>query len=303
VERLNYYSNLIYRIGIKRAHITNSYLNSSTVSEWTKTKYGVPQGSILGPLLFLVYVNDLPRAVEHKALPILFADDASILLTSPNIFQLQSDLNIVFEQLKKWLKSDLLFLNLDKTHFIQFNNKGKCPSTAQIKYEDKQISIANETKFLGLYINNNLSWKTHIESMKSKLSSACYAVRSVKPYVTTYTLKLVYDSNFHSVMIFSLLFWWNSPYSIKIFRLQKKIIRIMMGCRSRNSCKKLFFNLEILPFPSQYILLLLLFKMRNKNQFLINSEIYHINTRQHANLHQPSINVTKYQKGGVLFRC
>jgi hypothetical protein len=134
----------------------------------------VPQGSILGPLLFLVYINDLPKAVEHKALPILFADDTSISLTSPNIFQLQSDLNIVFEQLNKWFKSNLLFLNLDKTHFIQFNNKGKCTSTAQIKHEDKQISIAKETKFLGLYINNSLSWKTHIESSQSKLSSACH---------------------------------------------------------------------------------------------------------------------------------
>jgi len=66
-----------------------------------------------------------------------------------------------------WFKANLLFLNLDKTHFIQFNNKGKCTATAHIRYEDKQISIANETKFLGLYINNNLSWKTHIESINT----------------------------------------------------------------------------------------------------------------------------------------
>ena len=93
----------------QKFHITNSYLNLNTGTKWTKTKYGVLQGSILGPLLFIVYINDLPKAVEHKALPILFADDTSILLTSPNIFQLQSDLNIVFEQLNKWLKSNLLF--------------------------------------------------------------------------------------------------------------------------------------------------------------------------------------------------
>jgi len=89
----------------------------------------------------------------------------------------------------------------------------------------------------------------------------------------------------------------HTPDSIKIFRLQKKIIRIMMGCRSKDSCRKFFFNLEILPLPSQYILSLLLFMIRNKNQFLVNSEIHHIYTRQHANLYQPSLNVTKYQKG------
>jgi hypothetical protein len=86
----------------QRVQITNSYLNSNTVSKWTKIKYGVPQGSILGPLLFLVYISDLPKAIQHTAFPILFADDTSILLTS-NI-EMQSDLNIVFEQLIKWFK-------------------------------------------------------------------------------------------------------------------------------------------------------------------------------------------------------
>jgi hypothetical protein len=98
-------------------------------------------------------------------------------------------------------------------------------------------------------------------------------------------------------MTYGLLFWGNSPDSITIFRQQKRIIRIMLGCRPRDSCRELFFKLEILPLPSQYILSLLLFMMRNKKQFLTHSEIYHINTRQHANLHLPLVNVTKYQKG------
>ena len=82
-----------------------------------------------------------------------------------------------------------------------------------------------------------------------------------------------------------------------IFMVANKIVRIMMGCRSRDSCRKLFLNLEILPLPSQYILSLLFFMTRNKNQFQVNSEIHQINTRQHANLHHPSANVIKYQKG------
>jgi len=191
----------------------------------------------------------------------------------------------------------MVFSNSDETHFIQFNNASKCTSVTEIEYEDEQINIANETKFLGLYINNTLSWKTHIESIKNKLSSACYVMRLVKPYVTANTLKVIHYSYFHSIMIYGLIFWGNSPDSVKIFRLQKKIIRIMMGCRSRDSCRKLFPNLEILPLPSQYILSLLLFMIRNKNQFKVNSEIHQINTRQHANLHQTFVNATKYQKG------
>jgi len=122
-------------------------------------------------------------------------------------------------------------------------------------------------------------------------------MRLVKPHVTANTLKVIYCSYFHSVMTYGLIFWGNLPDSIKIFRLQKKIIRTMMGCSSRDSCRKLFPNLEILSLPSQYILSLLLFMLRNKNQFQIHSEIHQINTRQRANLHQPSVNATKYQKG------
>jgi len=81
-----------------------------------------------------------------------------------------------------------------------------------------------ETQFLGLFINNNLSWKTHIGCIKSKLSSALYAMQSVKPYVTINTLKMIYYSCFHSVMTYGSLFWGHSSHSIKIYKLQKKII-------------------------------------------------------------------------------
>jgi hypothetical protein len=121
----------------QRVQITNSCNNSNTVSKWTKIKYGVPQGSILGLLLFLVYIIDLPKAIEHKALPVLLADNTSILLTSPNITQMQSDFNIIFEQLIKWFKSNFHFLNFDKTCFIHFSNKSHCTSDIQITYEDK----------------------------------------------------------------------------------------------------------------------------------------------------------------------
>jgi hypothetical protein len=92
----------------------------------------------LGLMLFLVYINNLPKAIEHKALPILFADVTSILLTGPNNTQMQSDFSIIFEQLIKWLKSNLVFLNFDKTYFIQFTNKSNYTSDIQITYEYKQ---------------------------------------------------------------------------------------------------------------------------------------------------------------------
>jgi hypothetical protein len=80
----------------QKVQITNSYLNSNTISKWTKIRYGVPWGSILGPLLFLVYINDLSKAIEHKDFPILFADNTSILLTSRNNTQMQGVFNTIF---------------------------------------------------------------------------------------------------------------------------------------------------------------------------------------------------------------
>ena len=154
--------------------------------------------------------------------------------------QFQSDLNVAFGQLNKWFKDNLLSLNFDKTYFIQITNKSTCTSDIQITYEDKHICAATETKFLGLVINNSLSWKTHIESIKSKLSIACYAMQSVKPYVSINSLKMIYYSYFHSVMTYGLLFCGHSTDSIKIFRLQKKIIRIMMNCRSSDLQKIVF---------------------------------------------------------------
>src|SRR5215469_7958124 len=109
----------------------------------------------------------------------------------------------------------------------------------QVNCEGKQITLANERKFLGLFINNTLSWKPHIEYIRAKLSSACYAMMSIKPYVIKNTLKIIYNSYFNSIMTYGLLFWGNSPDSITIFRLQKRIIRIMFGRRPRESCKEL----------------------------------------------------------------
>jgi hypothetical protein len=95
----------------QRVQIFNSYSNSDTLSNWTKITQGVPQGSFLGPLLFLMYINDLPKVVEPTAIPIMFADDTSIFIRSPNNLQLQSYLSTVFCQLNKWFQDNLIKSN------------------------------------------------------------------------------------------------------------------------------------------------------------------------------------------------
>jgi hypothetical protein len=165
-----------------------------------------------------------------------------------------------------------------------------------INYDSDQIVNASNTKFLGLIIDNTLSWKGHVDWRMSKLGSACYAIRAVKLYMAQGTLRMIYFSYFHSVMTYGLVFWGNSLHSIHIFR-----IRIITNCGSRDSCRELFKKMEILPLQSQFIFSLLFFVVNNKDQFRSNSEIYGRNTRHNNNLHYPTCNLTVFQKGVYYF--
>jgi hypothetical protein len=115
------------------------------------------------------------------------------------------------------------------------------------------------------------------------------------------TLKTVCYSYFNSIINYGLPFWGNSPHSIKIFRMQKNVIRIMLGCGRRVSCRNLFRKLEILPLTSQYILSLMLFVVKNKNEFIINSDSWN----KYQTTKQPSstlIKSHKISKGNLQFR-
>ena len=122
-------------------------------------------------------------------------------------------------------------------------------------------------------------------------------MRAVKPLLSQDSLRMVYYSRFHSIMTYRLIFWGNSHYSNIIFRLQKRIIRIIVGIRGRDSCREHFKKLKILPLQSQYILSLLLFVVDNGDYFKVNSEIHNINTRTKSNFHRPISNLSAYQKG------
>jgi hypothetical protein len=114
-----------FRNRYQRVLIANNVLNRNYFSKWEEIKHGVPQGSILGPLLFLFYINDVPKAINNKFIPILFADDTSILITSPNTNDFQIKITANFNFINEWLNTNLLSINFNKTHYIQFTTKNK----------------------------------------------------------------------------------------------------------------------------------------------------------------------------------
>jgi hypothetical protein len=125
----------------------------------------------------------------------------------------------------------------------------------------------------------------------------CYVIRSVKPYVNTNVIIMIYHSLFHAVMNYLIIFWGNSSQSTQVFKMQNEEIRIIMGRGNRVFCRNMFKELNILSLMSQYILSLLTFVSNNREQYFANSEIHNINTRHTNNLHLPRTHLCIYQKG------
>lgn len=272
----------------------NQHVSSSN---WGIIKHGVPQGSILGPLLFLFYINDLPKSIKSNAEAVLFADDTSIIVKSLNPTTFGNTINKVFQDINKWFTVNMLSLNAEKTQFMQFVTKINSLLQIDIIHENKKIANVFNTKFLGLTLDNSFSWKTHIDTVIPKLSSACYTIRILKPFLSQKSLKMVYYSYFHSIMTYGLIFWGNTSHSKIIFRMQKKAIRNIMGIKNKESCRKYFKELKILPMKSQYIYLVALFVVENRQHFEVNTEIHKINTRTKSDLHYPLTHLTIFQKG------
>jgi hypothetical protein len=125
----------------------------------------------------------------------------------------------------------------------------------------------NSTKFLGLTLDNMLTWKEHIANLTTKLNKACFAIRAVKPYMSPKVLRSVYFTYFHSVMSYGIIFWGSSTLINNVFKIQKRVIRIIDNRFSQDSCRQLFKQYQSLTLPAQYILSLVMFVVKYKDSF------------------------------------
>jgi hypothetical protein len=134
-----------------------------------------------------------------------------------------------------------------------------------------------------------------------KLCKACYSMRVIKPIMPTDTLKMIYYSYYHSLLTYGIILGCNSSFSEQIFRIRKRIIRVMHGLRTRDSCRDAFRDWGILPLQSQYIFSLLMLVVNNMALYHTTISIHGLNTMNNLHLYHPYTNLTVYQKGPYYF--
>ena len=138
-------------------------------SNLNNVKCGVPQGSILGPLFFSLYINDLSFACK-RTFPVLFADDSNLFLSGKNTDHVQQMINDELKEIVIWLRANKLSLNISKTQYMLFLNKKVIQPNVTIEINGQSITCATKTKFLGVIIDNKLTWKEHISYICGKVA-------------------------------------------------------------------------------------------------------------------------------------
>ena len=230
---------------------------------------GVPQGSILGPILFLLYINDLPNCTLLKLF--LFADDTTILASGRDLDALFNTVNSEFYKISCYFKENLLALHPDKTRYIVFSNSKACRSTKlEINYNENSPDspfnpslvrplsrVTGESddpaiRFLGLYIDPEFNFKYHVSTIIKKVSCALYFMRNASNILNQKALLSIYYALIHSHIIYAIQVWsaCNNGLITKIFKLQKKAIRIINKLPYNEHTESYFKYCKILPLPN-----------------------------------------------------
>jgi len=316
---------LNYGIRGKALDWFESYLNNrfqyvnykNTESNKQKIEYGVPQGSVLGPLLFILYINDLPTVLKHSK-AIIFADDTTIYTSSNDKNVLYENMNIDLNNLATWFNSNKLSLNLDKTNSMLLNPK-RFKSSDQnlniLQIDNHIIKPKTDIKFLGIIINEHLDWTNNLKTTTSKLSKSVYVLNKVKNFLpthtSTHTMKTLYNSFFLTHINYALLVW-GPNLMVKqlnlITKLQKKAVRAVKNSSYNAHTNPLFKELELMKFSDIIDLNIAKFVFQFKSNslplllmetYMHNDQIHDHNTRNRTNPRPPLAKLSVFKNSFI----
>jgi len=241
---------------------------------------GVPQGSILGPVLFLIYVNDLGDSIQNGKI-VRFADDTTLVSKAKNKEELEIQSFVQLNSCIQYFSDINLQTNNAKTNDINFCLRQQDSEVQpSVMVDETLLEEVESTCFLGMYLDRGLTWNDHVEHICSKIASGIYALRNLAEFCSTDVMKMAYYGLVYPHMTYGLRLWGScAKFRFeRVFRLQKKAIRIIAKLNPRESCRNAFKELDLLTLPCLYVLDVTLY-CRFRCELVQGTDIHHYNTR------------------------
>ena len=240
-------------------------------SDLYQIHYGVPQGSILGPLLFILYINDIVNTSQHLKY-VLFADDSNFYISHTDINYLLTLMNQEMDKVRAWIIANKLTLNISKTHYIIFHRRNLPSDLQPLVMGETILERVISTKFLGITLQENLKWHNHIQNISRKIDRLNGILYLTRHMLTENALKQMYYALVYPNIIYCQTVWGSSGtvVSKQIVTSQKRVIRTITGARRYEHTNSIFSDLRILKFEDVNIYCCALYVYKSLNNIIDN---------------------------------